>query len=1314
MKLRKSNPFVIFSLVALAITQSRASVIWKAGDDDNLSALTSWWTTETGTTNPVAIGTTDTLWFGGSGQGTSRSLPLGADLAVGALRLDNSTGTPNYSMIINAGNTLTLNGNTDYTSAPIQGIVLNSASGGTMTVNCPIVLGATQRWVASRNLTVGGTVNLGANTLTLHVAAGTTTISGAISGTGGITRDYNAGGTALLTGTNNYSGSTILNLGVLRVTGSGVLGGATGSTADAKNIVFGSSNSNAALEFETAANLGAADQVRFRNTGGTAGSGGTLRFIGTTAQSVSKTFQCDSSIGIRLESNSVGGALTFNGAFSQTNRPLYLGGTGTGDNTLATGYTGTGGITKNGTGKWILSGTHTYTGATTVAAGWLALNGTLTSPITVSAGKLSGTGSTTKLLTTAAGTTLALPGGAVTTSLAATGVTLSGTTTVTFDTTPTLGTVYDIFTYGTGTVTNPANLYIPYHGTITDDAADKKYTFTAGAPATRTWNTTTGNWDLGTSTSWAEGDQKFFNGDTVIFNDPASDSVVTLTGSLSPAAITVSNTNAYTFSGTGALIGTGALAKSGTGTLTISNSGTNSYSGGVNLSGGRLNLNCATALGATAGALTISGTSVLDNSGTGALTLTTNNAQNWNADFEFAGTNSLNLGTGAVTLGGDRQVTVDLGTLTVGGAIGGSFALTKSGGGTLLLAAAGSYTGATTVNNGTLKCTGSGAVETSTGISINTSGTFEWGRDANVTRDISGTGTITRSTTTGNAFFSGNNSTFAGNWNITSGYVGLTNDASVGVASVGMTLNGGGIYFGTTGQTLAASRTITLGAAGGILNGATGHTCTFAAKFTGVGALTKVSGEKAILTAVNDFTGNITNISGGGTLEIGGAGQFGNGSYAGTVAIASGNTFSINTTASQSLGGIISGAGNLAKNNTGTLALTAANTYTGTTTINGGTLTLGTGASLYTTGAFFGGAGTTNVFVNSGGTLETRNWGYGDGGAFDQMRNNSYALRINGGTVRFTENIAALRSFQVAANGATLEAASGVTFIKMAGTVASDNIIQGVTGGTITLTGAGNGEIQDGIGTYGTWSLTAGIIMNGTGTWTLSGVNTYTGDTVVNSGILAVNGSSIADTNNLIINAGKVAPTGTEIVNTLYFGTVQQAAGTWGATGSGATHIDNIHFSGTAGVVSVTTGAVASYATWIAGFSVGGQTAIDQDPDGDGIPNGIEFVLAGGDPATPGTTQLPTATEDADNIIFTFQRDDRAKDPSAGIIVTVEASTDLATWPQSFTIANDTASSSLGVVISNDTDANPDTVTVTIPKNGATMKCARLKVVGTP
>ncbi len=132
------------------------------------------------------------------------------------------------------------------------------------------------------------------------------------------------------------------------------------------------------------------------------------------------------------------------------------------------------------------------------------------------------------------------------------------------------------------------------------------------------------------------------------------------------------------------------LTKAGAGTLTLG--GSNTYSGGLTLTTGVLLLASATAVGA--GVFTING-GTIDNTSGSAMTLTNNNALNWGAGFTFTGTNSLNLGTGALTLAANVTVTTTANVLTVGGAIGGAFTLTKAGaGGTLTL------TGNNTFSNG--------------------------------------------------------------------------------------------------------------------------------------------------------------------------------------------------------------------------------------------------------------------------------------------------------------------------------------------------------------------------------------------------------------------------------------------------------------------------------------------------------------------------------------------------------------------------------------------------------------------------------------
>ena len=65
-------------------------------------------------------------------------------------------------------------------------------------------------------------------------------------------------------------------------------------------------------------------------------------------------------------------------------------------------------------------------------------------------------------------------------------------------------------------------------------------------------------------------------------------------------------------------------------------SGNNSFSGGVTLSTGTLDINNAGALGT--GTFTIDAGTTIDNTSGAAITLSTNNAQIWNGSFTFTGT----------------------------------------------------------------------------------------------------------------------------------------------------------------------------------------------------------------------------------------------------------------------------------------------------------------------------------------------------------------------------------------------------------------------------------------------------------------------------------------------------------------------------------------------------------------------------------------------------------------------------------------------------------------------------------------------------
>ncbi len=106
------------------------------------------------------------------------------------------------------------------------------------------------------------------------------------------------------------------------------------------------------------------------------------------------------------------------------------------------------------------------------------------------------------------------------------------------------------------------------------------------------------------------------------------------------------------------------------------------------------------------------------------------------------------------------------------------------------------------------------------------------------------------------------------------------------------------------------------------------------------GSLTKAGIGNLVLTGASTFTGNT--VITGGTLQIAGSGSLGGGTYNGF--FTNNGALLYTSSATQALGGIISGIGSLTT--TGPLTLGAIDTYAGGTFVDAGTLTIGTAGQL--------------------------------------------------------------------------------------------------------------------------------------------------------------------------------------------------------------------------------------------------------------------------------------------------------------------------------------------------------------------------------
>ncbi len=302
----------------------------------------------------------------------------------------------------------------------------------------------------------------------------------------------------------------------------------------------------------------------------------------------------------------------------------------------------------------------------------------------------------------------------------------------------------------------------------------------------------------------------------------------------------------------------------------------------------------------------------------------------------------------------------------------------------------------------------------------------------------------------------------------------------------------------------------------------------------------------------------------------------------------------------------------------------------GSLNISGGTLAMD--HRLVIAAGFRSGDGEANPYVYAngsyvgtvtmtGGTLTTdathnENWhgGLSMAAGFDEATGGTATFNLDGGTLStlfvFTEagnnGVAGTSIFNF--NGGTLQGQAN--YGQFMGGLTRANVRDG--GAVINTNGfdlnIGQVLMHSDIGTDA--PVDGGLTKKGLGQLTVSSAFTYTGDTKVDAGTLTVQTDSFDDASAIRIASGAILNlnTGaTDIVEKLYFGATQQAAGTWGATGSGATHIDDTHFTGN-GVLSVTTAGVAGYMGWANANGATGQTK-DLDHDNDGVDNGIEYFM---------------------------------------------------------------------------------------------------------
>ncbi len=701
-----------------------------------------------------------------------------------------------------------------------------------------------------------------------------------------------------------------------------------------------------------------------------------------------------------------------------------------------------------------------------------------------------------------------------------------------------------------------------------------------------TWSGQNGSaWDT-SSTNWfnlAFSSATFFNGASAFFGDTqyAGGPAVTnknitmgVVGGVSPASVVFNNTStpltgvAYTItsndSGAVGITGTTGITVAGTGIVSLV--GTNTYTGMTQLNAGTLVIGNNNAIGSASGTiapLTFNGGTLQYAAGSSSTDLSGRLITfQSGAKIDLNGNNVTyanaigNNGTGGLTLVDSGAPT----TLTLGGA--NTFGNTTSTGatniailgGTLSISSGPNLGVAPTVVQPASILINGGTLKDTVGTAANATGVTTLSTNRGITLgSSSGTLDITGITFTSNGNQLASETAFVYNGLIT--------------GTGGLTVLGSGGAQAPNSATTAAQSIVDLGLA-----------ATYQGNTTINDAIVQVNSGTAGANngaAINNVLPATTlNLINGGTFNMDSASS--NLTVAGLTGDTSGrlatsNTGSavvltINGSGTYAFPGIIGAAETVGKtgadttlslvlSGSGTQILTGTNTYAAGTTLKSGTLginnvhAIGTGTLILNGGTIDNTGTVTNSVTLSTNNIQT--WGpavaastsgftYGGTGSLNL---GTGAVTISGDTsTPFTETITA----NLVNPGSALTIGGPIS---LATTVTTANTLAIAGPGTVLLGGA----ISNGTGAGASLALT----MSGTGTLNLSGANTYTGTTLINSGTLAVSGSgSVNNSSGITINGnGAVLLQNSSVASTpaitLTQGTVT-GSGTVGATTVGA------------------------------------------------------------------------------------------------------------------------------------------------------------------